>query len=80
MKRYEKVRRRAPGEKQISASRVGSGEVHGSSGNAATQNIFTITNQLWRYFEAIHTEMLKSKKWIEEEGEKSMFCLLTNLF
>ena len=40
MKRYEKVRRRAPGEKQISASRVGSGEVHGSSGNAATQEIW----------------------------------------
>ena len=60
MNMYEKVRRWAPGEKQISASRVGSGGVHGSSGSAATQDlvktIFTIANQLWRYFEAIHTK------------------------
>ena len=40
MKMYEKVRRRAPGEKQISASRVGSGGVHGSSGNAGIQEIW----------------------------------------
>ena len=35
-----KVMGSAPGEKQISVSRVGSGEVRGSSGSAATQNIF----------------------------------------
>ena len=40
MKKNMKVMGSAPGEKQISVSRVGSGEVRGSSGSAATQNIF----------------------------------------